>query len=187
MSTKSTTAVRLLPSRRPAGINGQKTQQNNHISTVACSNQTSPLLILFLCALKADTVSFRKCIIALGQTKVLIMHRKLSKDKVLRTERLWRSSRGFAALLEGNLIEANEEGESIQHSHPPTYDFLTRKTKGNRRDESSLNQLLWMKGWKKTDQEYNTFEKNWVWVCFCFSFTHKSSQWGCWLCQRLFR
>lgn len=43
-----------------------------------------------------------------GQAKVLIMHRKLSKDKVLHIEELWHSSQGFAALLEGNLIEADK-------------------------------------------------------------------------------
>lgn len=44
---------------------------------------------------------------ASGQAKVLIMHRKLSKDELAHTEQLWRSQ-GFAALLEGDLIEADE-------------------------------------------------------------------------------
>ena len=62
-----------------------------------------------------------------GQAKVLIMHRKLSKDKVLHTERLRHSSQGFAALLEGDLIEADEGGGGHSTLTPPqtTYDFLT--------------------------------------------------------------
>lgn len=56
-----------------------------------------------------------------GQAKVLIMHRKLSKDKVAHTERLWWSSQGFTALLEGDLIEADEGGEAHSTITSPTY------------------------------------------------------------------
>lgn len=64
---------------------------------------------------------------AAGQAKVLIMHGKLSEDKVLHIEELWHSSRGFAALLEGNLNEAAREWERVQRSHAPhpTHGFLT--------------------------------------------------------------
>lgn len=81
-----------------------------------------------------------KCIMASGQAKVLIMHRKLWKDKVLFTEQLPHSSRGLAALLEGDLIEPNEGGRD-SHSHTPTYDFLTRTEEETSRDN---NGLIWL-------------------------------------------
>lgn len=49
-----------------------------------------------------------------GQAIMLIMHGNLSEDKLLHTGRGWRSSRGSAALLEGDLIEADKHKE--QHS-----------------------------------------------------------------------
>lgn len=55
-----------------------------------------------------------------GQAGVLIVHGKLSKDKVLHIEELWHSSQGFAALLEGNVTEAAREWEHVQHSRNVT-------------------------------------------------------------------
>lgn len=125
-STKSRSAVLPLPTRCPIGINEQKkttTQENNHTSVVALQEPSiSSFHSFFLTLFESRHCLPRKCIMAPGHAKVLIKHRKLSKDKLLHTGRFRRSSRGFAALLEGDLIEADEGGE--EHStftspHPP--------------------------------------------------------------------
>lgn len=55
-----------------------------------------------------------------GQAKVLIMHCKVSKDKAVHAEELWHSSRGIAALLEGNLIKADKGVGERSNASPPS-------------------------------------------------------------------
>lgn len=101
-------AEHLLPqtskqSKWPGGINEQKTQQQNNTSVVACRNLTS---VLF----ESRHHLRGKWIMALGQTKVLIMHRKLSKDKLLHTEQLqWRKS-GIWCLSRGQSDRSRGRG-----------------------------------------------------------------------------
>ena len=83
------------------------------------------------------------------------MHRKLSKDKILHSERLGRSSEGFAALLEGDLIEADE---GVRRSHPTTYDFYTQSGTETSRDNRGLILLRWNNEKKKIENTKKTGE-----------------------------